>query len=108
MRGRLAILILVALPACMNTSRLHGRVIDCQTQSPVEGADVQLTSPASGASWSAVQTAGDGSFAFDVPREAKGSALTLTAVKSGYRSSQTTYPSLPGAAQEVCVAPTLR
>ena len=38
----------------------------------------------------------------------KDAALTLTAVKSGYRSSQKTYPSLPGAAQEVCVAPTLR
>jgi hypothetical protein len=87
---------------------MRGRVIDCQTQSPVEGADVQLASPETGASWSAVQTASDGSFAFDLPREAKTAPLTLTAAKSGYRSAQKRYPSPPGAAQDVCVAPTLR
>jgi hypothetical protein len=108
MEHRAALVGAILVAGCVNTSRLHGRIVDCQTQSPVEGADVQLTSPASGASWNAVQTASDGSFDFDVPREAKGAALTLTAVRSGYRSAQKTYPSLPPAAQEVCVAPTLR
>jgi hypothetical protein len=108
MDHRVALVGAILVAGCMNTSRLHGRVVDCQTKSPVEGADVQLTSPASGASWNAVQTAGDGTFDFDVPEDAKGSALSLTAVKHGYQSAQKTYPSLPGSAQDVCVAPTLR
>ncbi|HEX8790820.1 MAG TPA: carboxypeptidase-like regulatory domain-containing protein [Polyangiaceae bacterium] len=109
MAGRpLALLTLVALAGCMNTSRLRGRVVDCQTQSPVEGADVQLASPSTGLKWEAVQTASDGSFAFDVQREAKGASLNLTAVKDGYRSTEKSYPALPGTAQDVCLAPTLR
>lgn len=102
------LLALTIITACANSSRLHGRVVDCQTQSPVESADVQLKSASTGTTWDAVQTASDGSFAFDVPKEAKNAALSLTAVKSGYRSTERTYPSLPGAAQDVCVAPTLR
>jgi len=92
----------------MNASRLHGRVIDCQTQSPVEGAEVQLKSPGTGSTWEAVQTAGDGSFALDVQRDAKEAPMTLTAVKSGYRSVEKAYPALPGGTQDLCLAPTLR
>jgi hypothetical protein len=108
MKYRAALVGAILVAGCVNASQLHGRVVDCQTQSPVEGVDVQLTSPGSGASWDAVQTASDGTFAFDVPREAQGARLSLTAVKHGYRSAQKTYPSLPGSAQDVCVAPTLR
>ncbi len=102
------LLALTIIAACANSSRLHGRVVDCQTQSPVEGADVQLKSPATGTTWDTVETASDGSFAFDVQREAKGAPLNLTAVKSGYRSAEKAYPALPGGAQDVCLAPTLR
>lgn len=108
MRGRLVLLLLVAVPGCANASRLHGRVIDCQTQSPVEGADVQLKSPSTGTTWDAVQTAGDGSFAFDVQKQPAAGPLDLTAVKSGYRSAEKAYPSLPHGGQDVCLAPTLR
>lgn len=102
-----ALLLLPLLAGCAAT-QLHGRVIDCQTQTPVEGADVQLSSPDTGVSWSAVRTAGDGTFAFDVPRDSKKAPLRLTAVKSGYRSAEKAYPSLPRSAQDVCIAPTLR
>jgi hypothetical protein len=115
MRGRtrapallLFLLIVLALAACANTSRLRGRVIDCQTQSPVEGADVQLKSPSTGTTWGAVETASDGSFAFDVQQPSTAGALNLTAIKSGYRSAEKTYPALPGGVQDVCLAPTLR
>lgn len=108
MRGRFAIVILVVLAACASTSRLRGRVVDCQTQTPVEGADVQLRSPGTGTTWDAVQTASDGSFAFDVKQPSASGPLNLTAVKSGYRSAEKTYPALPGSAQDVCLAPTLR
>ena len=102
------VLALCVTASCANTSRLRGRVVDCQTQSPVEGADVQLKSPSTGTTWDAVQTAGDGSFAFDVQRPSAGAPLSLTAVKSGYRSSEKTYAALPGGVQDVCLAPTLR
>lgn len=108
MRRQSALLILFALAACANTSRLRGRVVDCQTQSPVEGADVQLESPGTGTRWDAVQTAGDGSFAFDVQQPSTTVPLSLTAAKSGYRSAEKRYPALPGGPQDVCLAPTLR
>jgi hypothetical protein len=94
--------------ACATTSGMRGRIVDCQTQSPVEGADVQLASPSTGTSWEAVQTAGDGSFTFDVPQAARNAPLTVTAVKSGYQSAQKTFPAVPGSPPDVCVAPTLR
>jgi hypothetical protein len=102
-----ALLALTLVTGCA-TTQFRGRVLDCQTQTPVEGADVQLASPETGASWNAVQTARDGSFAFDVPRDSKGAPLRLTAVKSGYRSAEKPYSSLPGTTQDVCIAPTLR
>src|SRR5215471_15314889 len=98
----LPILALCGVAACVNTntSRLRGRVVDCHTQTPVEGANVQLTAPETGASWNSVETADDGSFAFDMPLEARGARLTVTAEKSGYQSAQKTYPSVPAGAQD--------
>jgi hypothetical protein len=101
-------MVLVATASCAKTAQLHGRVVDCATSSPVDGADVQLTSKATGASWEAIQTTGDGQFAFDVQDPRGVGPLTLTAVKSGYRNGQKTFPTMPSGTEEVCIAPTLR
>jgi hypothetical protein len=100
-------LILLAAAACAKTTQLHGRVVDCATSSPVDGADVELTSKATGTSWEAIQTTSGGQFAFDVQQPASVVPLTLTAVKKGYQSAQKTIPDVSGT-QEVCIAPTLR
>jgi hypothetical protein len=101
-------LALLAAISCAKSSQLHGRVVDCATRSPVEGADVQLTSNATGASSEATQTASGGEFAFDLQAPSGVAPLTLTAVKTGYQSAQKTYSTVPHGTQEVCVAPTLR
>jgi hypothetical protein len=106
--GRGVVLVGLSLLAACATTGMRGRIVDCQTHSPVEGADVQLSSPSTGTSWEAVQTATDGTFAFDVTGPAKTAPLTVTAVKHGYQSAQKSFPSVPGAAPDVCMAPTLR
>ena len=101
-------LMLLALAACVKTNQLRGRVVDCATSSPVDGADVQLMSKATGTSWDAIQTAGGGEFAFDLQAPASQVPLTLTAVKKGYQSAQKTFTSVPSGTEIVCIAPTLR
>jgi hypothetical protein len=106
--GRYVVLLGLSLSSACATTGMRGRIVDCQTQSPVEGADVQLASRSTGTSWEAVQTAADGTYAFDVTGPAKTAPLTVTAVKHGYQSAQKTFPSVPATTPDVCIAPTLR
>jgi hypothetical protein len=107
-RSFATIVLFAGAAACVKAQTLHGRIVDCQTQSPVEGADVQLSSQAEGASWNLASTGSDGAFAFEVRNPAAMTPLSLMAVKKGYRSAQKTFDTLPGDAQDVCMPPTLR
>jgi hypothetical protein len=99
-------LLAVASAACVS-STLRGRVTDCRDSSPLEGADVQLTTQAQGVEWIAQQTGSDGAYAFKVDDKSV-MPITLTAVKGGYQSVQKTYDSMPNAGQDVCLRPTKR
>jgi hypothetical protein len=89
-------------------SYVRGRVTDCRDSSPLEGADVQLASGASGAQWSPEETGSDGAYAFQVAGARSVVPVTLTAVKKGYQSVQKTYDAVPAGAEDVCLQPTIR
>lgn len=90
------------------SSMVRGRVTDCRDSSPLDGADVQLSSSTPGAEWSAEQTGQDGAYAFDVGHSKDTLPVTLTVGKRGYRSSQKVLPSVPSGVLEVCLQPTVR
>lgn len=101
-------LLLLSCAAC-TASTLRGRVTDCRDSSPLEGADVQLTTEAPGMAWPAQQTGSDGAYAFQVESKGVGvTPMTLIAVKSGYQSAEKPFATIPGAALDVCLRPTKR
>jgi hypothetical protein len=87
--------------------QIRGRITDCRVSSPVEGADVQLTSKAPDVAWEAVQTGGDGAYSFPVDDPRLALPVTLTAAKHGYQTTQKSYSAMPGP-QDVCMQPILR
>ena len=87
--------------------QIRGRITDCRSSSPVEGADVQLTSKAPDFAWEAVQTGGDGAYSFEVGDPQRALPVTLTAAKHGYQSTQKSYSAMPGP-EDVCMQPFLR
>jgi hypothetical protein len=92
--------------ACVKRS-VSGRLTDCRGSSPVEGADVQLTSRAPDVAWDALQTGADGAYSFQVDDPAKALPVTLTAAKRGFQTVQKTYSEVPGP-QDICMQSTIR
>jgi hypothetical protein len=87
--------------------QVRGRITDCRLSSPVEGADVQLTSKAPDIAWEAEKTGSDGAYSFEVTDPKLALPVTLTAVKHGYQSAQKSYSAMPGP-EDVCMQPMLR
>jgi hypothetical protein len=87
--------------------QVRGRITDCRLSSPVEGADVQLTSKAPDIAWEAFQTGSDGAYSFPVDDPKLALPVTLTAAKHGYQTTQKSYSSMPGP-EDVCMQPILR
>jgi len=87
--------------------QVRGRITDCRLSSPVEGADVQLTSKAPDIVWESVQTGSDGAYSFQVDDPRQALPVTLTAEKHGYQTTQKSYSAMPGP-QDVCMQPILR
>jgi hypothetical protein len=102
--------VLVAAPtaasACVKRS-VSGHITDCRGTSPLEGADVQLTSRSPDVSWEASQTGSDGAYSFQVDDPVKAMPVTLTAAKRGFQTVQKTYSEMPGP-QDICMQPTTR
>jgi hypothetical protein len=92
---------------CAST-QIRGRVTDCRGTTPLEGADVQLTTHVPGAEWQPEQTGSDGSYAFEVGHDQGVLPVTLTAGKKGYRSTEKVFSSVPAGASDVCLQPTAR
>jgi hypothetical protein len=88
-------------------AQVRGRITDCRGSSPVEGADVQLTSKAPDIAWEAVQTGSDGAYSFPVDDPRRALPVTLTAAKHGYQTTQKSYSAMPGP-EDVCMQPTVR
>src|SRR5882672_10104170 len=72
----LAILLFIALALALpllaraENARITGRVVDRETQAPIAGADVELSSPAGGQGFFRAHTGADGRFTLDrVPPE---------------------------------------
>jgi hypothetical protein len=95
-----------ATTACVK-QQVGGRITDCRLSSPVEGADVQLTSKAAGVAWESIQTGSDGAYSFQVDDARAAFPVTLTAAKHGYQTTQKSYSALPGP-EDVCMQPILR
>jgi hypothetical protein len=96
-----------ATSGCMK-QQIGGRITDCRLSSPVEGADVQLTSKGTpGVAWDAVQTGSDGAYSFPVEDPKQAFPVTLTAAKHGYQTTQKSYSAMP-APEDVCMQPILR
>src|SRR5215471_2488733 len=91
-------MVLLAVASCVRSGQLRGRVLDCNTQLPVDDADVQMASKSTGTNWDAVKTAAGGQFAFAVPQGTSVVPLTVTAAKEGYRDGQKTFPTMPDSA----------
>jgi hypothetical protein len=108
MRRATGVLVAVACASCGPQHYLRGRVVDCQTSSAVEGADVQLASQARDVVWPAEQTGTDGKFEFSRTNATNATPLTLTVAKKGYQSAQKIYSVSPSAGEDVCLRPTLR
>jgi Carboxypeptidase regulatory-like domain len=101
-----AALAVAATTGCVK-QQIRGRITDCRLSSPVEGADVQLTSRAPDIAWEAVQTGSDGAYSFQVDDPQRALPVTLTAARHGYQSTQKSYSAMPGSA-DVCMQPFLR
>jgi hypothetical protein len=95
-----------AASGCLKRS-VSGHITDCRGTSPLEGADVQLTSRSPDVSWEAAQTASDGAYSFQVDDPPKALPVTLTAAKRGFQTVQKTYSEVPGP-QDICMQPTTR
>jgi hypothetical protein len=95
-----------ATSGCVKRS-VAGRITDCRGSSPLEGADVQLTSHAPDVAWEATQTGSDGTYSFQVDDPVKALPVTLTAAKRGFQTVQKTYSDIPGP-QDLCMQPTIR
>jgi hypothetical protein len=108
MRQAMRAVLMAACAACATQHYVRGRVVDCQTSSPVEGADVQLTAQARDVPWPAEQTGTDGTFEFSATNTKGVMPLTLTVAKKGYQSAQKVYSVLPSKDEDVCIRPTLR
>jgi hypothetical protein len=89
-------------------TQVRGRVTDCRDSTPLDGADVQLTTHASGSAWEPEQTGSDGAYAFEVGHNQDVLPVTLTAAKHGFRTTQKVFPSMPSGASDVCLQPTMR
>jgi len=87
--------------------QIRGRITDCHLSSPVEGADVQLTSKAPDIAWESVQTGSDGAYSFQINDPRRALPVTLTAEKHGYQTTQKSYSAMP-APEDVCMQPILR
>lgn len=103
---RLPIPVLLTLvsASCVGTY-VRGRVTDCRDATPIDGADVQLTTKAPGAGWESEQTGGDGAFVFKV-EDRSAMPVILTAAKRGYQTAQKMYST--GSEEGVCMRPTSR
>jgi hypothetical protein len=111
MRRKLVVFVATAAALGATTGcvkqQVRGRITDCRVSSPVDGADVQLTSKAPDISWEAVHTGGDGAYSFQVDDPPRALPVTLTAAKHGYQTTQKSYSAMPGP-EDVCMQPILR
>lgn len=109
MRWRSLAVCLASVPTMhCASSYVRGHVSSCRGASPLEGAEVQLTSDAPGVEWGAEETGSDGAYAFDVGHAKDILPVKLTVAKKGYQTTQKTYSSVPGGAEDVCLQPTIR
>jgi hypothetical protein len=110
MSRRLVRALCVACLPCLQcgATQIHGQITNCRGTTPLEGADVQLTTRAPGAEWQPEQTGSDGSYAFDVGHDTSVLPVTLTAAKKGYQSAEKVLSAVPAGATDVCLQPTIR